>query len=263
MAAPDTGPCQNWPVAPECFNPPQGTSTALQDFALQVATEILWRRSGRRYGLCTVTLRPCKRDCLPAGPWLPMLGEVSPSWQWPFPALVAGAWMNIACGCRSGCSCTVVEEVRLPYPVAEIVTVTVDGSVLPSSAYRVDDWRMLVRLDGGSWPRCNDLTQPDTEAGTWSVEASYGEVVPSIGSLAVAELTTEVIKSCMELDCQLPAQVSQVARQGVSVDVVDAQVGNRLGLRWVDEFLQTVNPKRASPAAIYDIDGATPRRAGT
>lgn len=263
MSAPDTSPCQNWSPSEVCFHPPEGATEELQDFALQVATEILWRRSGRRYGLCAVTLRPCKRDCLPAGPWIPQLGSMSPSASWPFPALVGGVWINIACGCRTGCSCTRVEEVVLPYPVAQVDEVLIDGMALDPLAYRVDEWSRLVRVDGGTWPRCNDLSKNATEVGTWSVTASYGEVVPSSGSLAVGELATEIMKSCLNLDCKIPAAATSISRQGVNIDLLDASFGKNIGLRWSDLFIATVNPSRSQPATIIDIDGQAPVRTNT
>lgn len=233
----------------------------MEAYALQVATEILWERSGRQFGLCTFKLRPCKEDCLPPGPLIPQTNMTG--WQWPFPAKISGGWVNIACSCRGDCSCTRIHQVRLPYPIADIVEVKVDGAVLPADSYRVDDYRHLVRLDGEPWPRCNDLTLADTEVGTWSVDASYGTVVPSSGSLAVGELATEIMRACLDLDCRLNPQVTQVTRQGTQSQVLNQAFGKNLGLRFSDMFISTVNPGRSRLAAVYDIDGASPRRVGT
>ena len=142
----------------------------------------------------------------------------------PAPALVGGKWFNIACGaCSSGCSCSSVSEVVLPYPVASIEAVRVDGVVLDPSAYRVDDWRLLVRLDGGEWPRCNDLNLADTEEGTWSVTAQYGTEVPRLGQLAAGQLATQIAKACAGVSgCLLPSTtVRQVQRQGVTKTFFD------------------------------------------
>jgi len=269
MTALDTGPCERWPVL--CADYPVEATPEQIEEAEWVATEYLWMRSKQQYGLCSVTLRPCRKECFPAWPWIPSSGwyDVSGlSWPFPAPALVGGQWFNIACGsCSSGCSCTSISEVQLPYPVANVTEVKVDGAVLPPSAYRVDDWRLLVRLDGQDWPRCNDLNLADTEADTWSVTAQYGTRVPHGGQLAAGQLATEIAKRCAGASgCLLPATtVQRVQRQGVTKVFFDdrAFAGGRTGLLYVDMFLSNVNPSNTGVATIFDIDGERARRVGT
>lgn len=269
MAALDTGPCEAWPTL--CTNYPADAPPEIIDEAEMIATEVLWSGTKQQYGLCTVTLRPCREECFPAWPWIPASGwyDVSGlSWPFPAPALVGGKWFNIACGqCSSGCSCSQVSEVKLPYPVANIVEVKVDGIVLPPSAYRVDDWRLLVRLDGEDWPRCNDLNREDTEPGTWSVTAQYGKAVPRLGQMAAGQLATEIVKRCTnQSDCLLPeSMVTQITRQGVTKTFFDADAfsAGRTGLYWADLFLNRMNPSNTGIATIFDIDGEHARRVGT
>lgn len=264
MAIPDTGPCKNWSPDPACYERPANVSDETEAFALQVATEVLWNRTGRQYGLCSFKLRPCRKDCLPPQPWIPEIG--GQVWRWPFPALIGGAWFNLSCSsCRDECSCTRLSSITLPYPVAQVTEVKIDGVVLNPDLYRVDEWRYLIRLGGPEWPLCNDLTLEDTQPGTWSVTADYGTMVPSLGSLAVAELATEIMKACAkDKGCQLSPRVQQVVRQGVTKTFVNAQFDEGLiGLYFCDLFIETVNPSRSAPAAIYDIDGSQPRRVGT
>ena len=263
-----TGPCEAWGL--ECAEFPAGTTPELEAFAAMAATEALWMRTKKQFGLCTVTLRPCREDCYPAWPWIPTNGWTNLSGAtYPFPALVGGAWINIACGsCSSGCSCSRVSEVRLPYPVNSIDSVKVDGVLLPSTAYRVDNFNLLVRLDGEDWPRCNDLNLEDTEMGTWSVTAKYGDDVPSLGKMAAGQLAVEIAKRCVNASgCLIPAgSVQEVTRQGVKKVFFDANAafkGGLIGLSWADLFIKTYNPTGSSPATIYDIDGPRPRRVGT
>jgi hypothetical protein len=265
-----TGPCEAWDL--ECATFPEGTSAALQATAAMIATEVLWNRTKRQFGLCTVTLRPCKQDCFPAWPWIPTNGWSNLSgatWPFPQPALVGGAWINIACGtCTSGCSCTSDSEVRLPDPVNSIVEVKVDGVVLSVTAYRVDNFNLLVRLDGEDWPRCNDLNLDDNQIGTWSVTARYGDDVPEIGKLASGQLAVEIAKRCMNASgCVLPSgTVQQVTRQGVTKVFFDSETafkGGMTGMYWPDLFIKTYNPSGTGIATIFDIDGPRPRRAGT
>lgn len=269
MTAPDTGPCEAWPTL--CTNYPDEATPAQIAEAETIATEVLWMRSKQQFGTCEMTLRPCRKECFPAWPWIPANGwfDVSGlSWPFPAPALVGGKWFNIACGqCSSGCSCSSVSEVKLPYPVASIVQVKVDGVILPSSAYRVDNWSLLVRLDGGEWPRCNDLNLDDDQVGTWSVTAAYGTQVPQLGQLAAGELASEIVRKCVGAKgCKLPdSTVQQVTRQGVTKIFFDAGAFDKghIGLYYPDLFLSTFNPKNTGIATVFDIDGEHARRVGT
>lgn len=267
MSALDSGPCQNWDPICEAW---PADAEAVTGAAVQAATEVLWNRTRRRFGLCEVALRPCRRDCFTSWPWVAPLWNDASSWGWPFPALIGGLWFNLGCGsCSSGnCSCAVLHEVVLPSPVANVTEVKVDGVVLDPSAYRVDDYRLLVRTDGEAWPRCNNLNLADTETGTWSVTAEYGEVVPTLGQLAVGELAAEIAKSCVGAgDCALPKKtVRQVTRQGVTKVFFDAESSfsnNRVGLYYCDLFLSTYNPGGGHVATIFNIDGPRARRVGT
>jgi hypothetical protein len=262
------GPCQPWDLL--CADFPEGTTPELQATAAEIATEILWNRTKRQFGTCSVTLRPCRKECFPAWPWIPSNGWNDLSGMtYPFPALVGGNWINIACGtCTSGCSCSRVSEVRLPYPVAEVTEVKVDGVVLAPTAYRVDNFNLLVRLDGEEWPRCNDLNLDDTEVGTWSVTAAYGQAVPELGKLAAGQLATEIAKRCVNASgCLIPAgSVQEVTRQGVKKVFFDANQafkGGMIGMFYPDLFVKTYNPTNSSLATIFDIDGPKHRRVGT
>lgn len=263
------GPCQPWEL--ECAVFPEGTTPAIEAMAAMAATEALWSRTKQQFGTCSVELRPCRKDCLPAWPLVPtgynnLTGGV---WPWPQPALVGGNWINIACGsCFNDCSCSHVSEVRLPYPVATIVEVKVDGVVLPSASYRVDNFNLLVRLDGEDWPRCNDLNLDDDQPGTWSVTAAYGKAVPQLGKLAAGQLAVEIAKRCVNASgCVLPSgTVQEVTRQGVKKVFFDSDqaFGNgMLGLYWADMFIKTFNPSGTGLANIFDIDGPRQRRTGT
>lgn len=117
--------------------------TARIERMLHVATEIIWRLSGKQFGACPVTVRPCRQSCADRpsyGYWSGML------WT---PVLDEGTWFNLKCdtcfGNASGCACSELCEVDLPGPVAEILDVKLDGEVLPSWMYRVDNHRKLVR----------------------------------------------------------------------------------------------------------------------
>ncbi|MGV2384967.1 MAG UNVERIFIED_CONTAM: hypothetical protein LOD86_06825, partial [Thermobifida fusca] len=213
---------------------------AVTGLAVASATETLWALSGRRFGLCEVTLRPCRRDCYDGR----FYDDFGPPWtgarSYPQPALIGGQWFNLTCGSCSDCACGTVSEALLPAPVHSIVEVKVDGTPLVTGAYRVDNNRLLVRTDGGRWPRCNDLTRADSEAGTWSVTARFGEVPPEGAALAMGELACEIAKAADGQDCRLPAGVQQLVRQGVTIsypDVGELFAKGRTGLYLVDMFV--------------------------
>lgn len=261
----DFGPCTVWPITWTCdldtLNP------AVTGVAVSTATEVLWALSGRRFGLCTVTLRPCRRECDTGG----FYDDFGPAWTggyWPRPALIGGLWFNLACGeCSGGCSCGVVSEFVLPAPVHEITQILIDGAVLSADSYRLDNNRLVVRTDGGRWPACNDLALDDTEEGTWSVTATYGEVIPDGAQLAMGELACEIAKAADGGDCRLPPGVQQLVRQGVTIsypDVGELFRQGRTGLYLVDMFLATWNPSRLrARSRVYRVDQPTVRRPGT
>lgn len=230
---------------------------------------MLWSLSGRRFGTCEVTSRPCRRDCASTFPGIGHWWEVSSQWLYPQPALIGGSWFNVVCGgCRGSCSCSAVSEVVLPALVAEIVEIVVDGEVMPTGSYRVDDRRLLVRQDGGQWPTCQDLSVPASGTGAWTVTARYGEAVPMMGQFAVGELACELLKACdanLAGDCRLPPNLQSLAREGVTIQFTEdvqsrIRTDGRIGLWSVDIFLLSQNPKGLQTRAqVYSPDIPRPR----
>lgn len=251
-------PCEPWPALWTGCSLPTGAAS-VTGVALDMASEVLWVMSGRRFSRCPTTLRPCREGCNDG-----MFYDTTDWWNWgggyPRPRFFQGVWTNIACGqCLDGCSCTVVSKVRLPMPVSAILNVTIDGATLDPSAYQLYDYRDLIRQDGGQWPFCNDLSKPNGQPGTWSITVEVGEPVPMMGQWAVAELATEFAKALLcDNSCQLPAPVQQIARQGVSMTFLDPNevyANGRLGLRFVDIFLSTFNPDGLrAPARVWSVD---------
>ena len=265
------GPCAPWPARFGCDI--TTASPAATGTAVQVATELLWALSGRQFlgdptdPTCQVTLRPCRRDC-----WdQPIAGAgVWPGgWSYPQPALVGGQWLNLVCGgCPGTCSCSALSEVLLPAPVHHVVEVRLDGTPLASGAWRVDDARKLVRVDGGAWPWCQDLAAGDTQPGTFAVTLVIGRELPAVAALAVGEVACEVLRALDGEDCRLPRNVTNLARQGVTIALQDPAAladQGRLGLPWADRFLAAYNPHGLTRRArVYDVDRiATPRRVDT
>lgn len=238
-------PCEPWPATLCCSGLPEDVSDVVLDQALRVSTEILWGLSGRRFGTCEVTMRPCRKECS-LGLDVPWWGDylALPAQWW--------AWQPRCSSCQRTCGCSRLEEIRLPLgPVVSVGSVIINGEVLPASgasrAYRVDDFRTLVRLDGGTWPWCQDLLADITEPNTFQVTWTYGRPVPAAGLLAVSILACEVAKACLDLPCELPDRLQHLVRQGLSMAFLDPQdflEQGRTGLYLPDLFLRTYNPHK-------------------
>ena len=277
MPCPGTGPCSVWPLDLGCCLTPSGTMPdpclldgqpvpeTIIDSAKLAASQLLWAMTGRQFGCCTVSIRPCRKSCEEAC-CIPGLTD-SGYYPWMPVHQADGTWTNVTCDCRDQCSCTSLSEVNLPDPVCYIDEVRIDGIIIDSDTYKVDEFRKLVRLGALTWPTCNDLTKADTEEGTWSITVTYGRPVPELVLLGANEMACEIIKSCTGKACRLPQRISSVTRQGISVSFLD-DMGfldkGLTGLYFVDLAASTYNPKRlARRPAIYSPDSANQWRVTT
>jgi hypothetical protein len=141
--------------------------------------------------------------------------------------------------------------VRLPHDeVTEILSVTVNGTALDPSLYRLARGNWLERTDGLAWGQWFDQTV---------VSYSYGRPPPESGVQAVIVLANEIGKAeCGDKDCRLPKRVTSITRQGVSIAVIDSmdffKIG-KTGLADVDMWLTSVNPKaRRRRAQVWSPD---------
>lgn len=256
-----TAPC-DWPADTSCCPAWDGLTAEQQQLALDVATEILWRATGRRFGLCEISVRPCRQPCAGAVPAWPTSTPPGGAFR---PVLDGGTWLNIACGqCGDDCHCGRLCEVALPGPVDQVVEVRLDGVVLDPSEYLVTDHRMLVRTGGECWPDCQDLTLPPDEPGTWQVTYLQGIPVPPGGRLAAGVLACELGKACANVSgCRLPRRVQSIVREGVRVDFLDSMdflADGMTGLYEADVWIRSVNPRGLAQAArVYSPDRRPPR----
>lgn len=229
-------PCAPWPVDEACsFGIPADPMgrTDIQVYAMDVATEWLWKLTANVYGTCPVTVRPCGRKCRGFDYFPIQTGQ--------------GTWINVACDCfESSCDCCYVCEIVLEGPVASVTEVLIDGDVVDPDTYRIDDGYKLVRTGGEEcWPQCQDLSLPTTEVGTFAITYERGLAVPPGGKRAVAALAAEIIKSCEAGPCRLPSRVQQIVRQGVTMDLIndpDFLTSGLTGLTEVDAWVNLVNP---------------------
>lgn len=147
--------------------------------AIQFASAILFRLSGRQFpGACTQTLWPCQGDsCSGYGdiswgrfaasdwhyqssPGGPSAYGIGPSVPW---KSSDGSWSNCwSCGdsignniCSGSCH---LPWLTLPGPILSVEEIVISGDVLDPFAYVIENRMRVGRIDGGSWPCSNDLT---------------------------------------------------------------------------------------------------------
>lgn len=244
-------------VDPECCSEWDQLSASARERAIRFATQVIWALSGRQFQICTACVRPCKTFCLCCGPeWKP------PGW-WgymggsPYAGIFGGGGM-CGCMCSGGC-CKASCAVRLdPAPVANIIAVKIDGQIVPADTYQVIDGNLLVRsADAGCWPKCNDLSLPDTAQGTWSVYYSHGTKQDLVALDMAAILACEAAKLCSGQKCRLSGRITQVNRDGVSItlDPTKFLKAGITSIPEIDQWLYSVNPYGlAAPSTVWSPD---------
>lgn len=242
----------------------------LLDQAITLASNLLFRWSGRRFpGVCTRVVRPCYASNCGCGAggyglsgwsfwaWDSALG----GWQSAWPVAV-GSFFPFCGPCAKKCE---LPSVTLPAPVVSIDEVVIDGVVLDPSAYQVENYRKIVRVDGEGWPCSNDRTLNSAEGGdpgTWQITYSYGRSAGVDGELVCARYACELAKAfCNGEGCQLPDKVQRLVREGVTFDELSNLIYQEKGLtgiREVDDWVASVNPQGLQRRATISRLGETP-----
>lgn len=267
LAASLEEPCA-WPINTNCCEGWDTFDPQLQEDATAWATQILWGLTGRRFGACTITARPCGSTCNFGGGYMTwpvyLSGNAGATGSFWIPFIDGGGtWRN--CVCVGACSCRARCEVWLPGPVATVSEVVLNGVTVPPTAYRIDNGNILVRQDGECWPTCQDFNlsaaAPDTE-NTFVVTYQRGNPVPMSGQIAAGMLACDFVKSCTT-GCKLPGNLASLTRQGVEVTVADTTEdlnAGLTGLPYVDQWIRSVNPHRlASRSRVITPDINLPR----
>jgi len=220
-------------------------SPAVREAATALATTVMWAATGRRYGLCELTVLPCNPppveplyQTFPVGSFSPFgLGDQPLT----APILDSGTWRNVSCGGR--CTCQARCEVPLDGPVHDVVEVLIDGEAVSPTAYEIHDLYLLVRKDGECWPTCQTFGE---EVPGFEVTYHRGDPVPAPISFATGLLTCEYAKACAGKACGLPSRMTRLTRQGVEIQVADVPKDGkgrvRTGMRLVDDAIDADNP---------------------
>lgn len=226
---------------PLCCDSWATVDPAVQAQAILWASSVMYARTGRQFGLCEVTVRPCmKRACDTAGSWA-WWGWSGSLWT---PYIWQGTWYN--CFCGGECCCEPRCQVELAGPVNSIVEVTIDGLVIDPTTYRVDDYRWLVRQGDLCWPECPNMDNPSGGAGVWEVTYLRGREVPADILAATAILACEYAKFCAgDSSCRLSSRVTAMIRQDVSMQFVAPDTLLSMGFTGigpVDDVIVSYNP---------------------
>lgn len=235
-----------------------GISPTMAALVERMATAYLWNWTGRQFGTCPITIRPCKDSCLDS--WTTYRGRGGANAYLPWteggyggplaPGLINGQWYNFGCGgnCDTDpCSCTYVPTITLAGPVESVSEVRINGVVLATTSYRLDNHSYLVRTDGSDWPVCQDMNgNPLTDDDTFSVTYNIGVTVPAGGQVAAGVLACQMGKAaCGDKGCQLPQRLQSLTRQGVTMTVLDSYgqlyMHGTTGLWIVDSWVASIN----------------------
>jgi hypothetical protein len=212
--------------------------------ATEIATEIIWALSGRRFGLCEVTVRP--QPPAPVNPGLALTAfahsRIGAS-NAPPPVLCPGAMPP--------------RYITLDGPVNAVTEVRIDGAVVPAGDYQLSRNR-LYRNGTEPWPSAQDMNAPPGDPGTWTVTYLKGLAVPKGGLVSAALLACELFKVLTGKPCQLPSRLTDITREGLSMTVMDPADfldNGRTGITTIDLWLAAVNPNGlASPPTLWSPD---------
>lgn len=254
--SPGTGAVQPWATVADVCAPcdDYDFDEVVLENALQFASEVLYNFTGKRWpGEQSDTIRPC--------------GIRSSD----------GGW----CGCNRprSCGCQRLSEIKLPgHPVTGIDYVKIDGTIIDPSLYRLDDHRYLVWLGSDdeerqAWPCCQRIDLADTEEETFTVAYTWGTGPDQGGVMAAAALGCQLaLAFCGASDaatkCRLPKRITSIARQGVTIAVLDpltlfkeGQTGLAEVDMWIASKAMGAKTRRASVKRIGG--GRAVRRTGT
>lgn len=236
-----------WPVINVCDYAELGVSAQQAADCEQAAGEWLWQATAARFGLRAAVWRPVTTPLAPTGaPVVPLL------------AGTAAGYLPGALLCGPLRDPTVL---LMPPPVAAVTAVTVDGTAVSPSGYRLEG-DTLRRVDGGVWPTSQNPTAADGTAGTWSVTYTRGREVPIGGRRAAGLLACELAKRLTGAkDCKLPVNATTVSKNGTTITLDRNALQGLTNISEVDQWIRLVNPKglQRRPAVFSPDTTAVPR----
>lgn len=253
----NVGPCSSWITGDDVVAWCPTSNAAIADDMAAAASDLMFAMTARQFrGVCSDTIRPTRLGC---NCWLGVSSGLPIAWGF-WGAMLVG-WGGYDWPLPIGCG--YMSQYQLAYPVSQVLQVKVGGAVVDPTRYRVDEQKMLVRLndpDGSNpgWPLCQNMLLDDTNAGTWSVMYTYGVAPPQLAVDAAKQLACQLSASGSQQACELPTGATKITRQGVQIDrglLADWLSGGSTGLALVDAAIQAYNPSRlAIQTGVYSPD---------
>jgi hypothetical protein len=223
--------------------------------ACQVASNLLWTMSGRKYhGTTTVTERYFTA--------IDAFRYQGSSAKQFFPHMIGGSVFNLPAedwndSAYQSDGSSSLSRIRLrgkPVQEVHLVRSGYDGSIIPADAYYLAEHSTLIANKGTPWT-----------PGNLEITYTFGQQPPTAGRHAARVFAIELIKAWEGDDCALPDRVTSVSRQGVSYTILDNQdflENFRTGIYVIDLFLKTANPAKAlAPTKVFSPDIPRARRA--
>lgn len=254
MTAPSSGTCAPWVTLAQVKARP-GVADVGDDIlttATVDASNLLFKLTQQKFaGVCNFYVRPTARPR---------------AWEERAWALSTGYGYSNTWGLCNGhqlswsAQCWEPPEIDLGfYPLVSITEVKIDGVVIPSAEYRIDNNKILTRVlidavtpptQRFGWPTCQRLDLPDTETSTFSVAGTQGMPPPSEGVSAAAALAAELGIHRSGGVSRLPTRLQSISRQGiVMAAVLDSMTfldKGLTGIYEVDVFIRAHNPEGKS-----------------
>lgn len=245
---PDT---TNW--GPRNWDNATSDELALKELAEAFAWRSLDILTAGALAFCPVSVRPARASCRTPyylTPWDGATGLLHPYIG------LDGQWYNDS-GHSDFCQCD-AKSIPLPGPIAEILSITIDGETLSPESYRVDSGYLLVRLDGGTWPLTQDMSALSGDLGSFVVTYYQGSAPDNLVEYAAGVLAREFLVSIEKgaSKCRLPSKVTAVTRQGVTYDLELTMFDNgSTGINEVDMVISTYNPyKLKTQSRFVSVD---------
>lgn len=225
-----------WPFDSEAV--PEDWETipaAFKTRGIALASSLMERFTGGRVRVCPITVEvsprfQCEHEARDFGHGFERPYRVT---NW------GGRWGN-SCGCTiEPCS------VRLPAPIGRIDEVKVAGLVIDESLYQV------IGDDTLRWTGTGDC--PFTER----VQVTYvnGYDPGPDGSYAMTVLAYEFGRAMAGERCRLPAGVTSVVRQGISMTIVPGSFPDgKTGITEVDAYVSLWNPRNIDQPVVWSPD---------
>lgn len=207
----------------------------IREAAVELAFMALQSLTAYAYPACPIVLRPCGWDICP------------PSSSQTFLDFCGCAGSR----CQGGHSFLPWGDAR----VSKVVSVKIDGVTLDPALYfkRRDG---LVRTDREPWPIFQDMTQPDSEPGTFSITYVHGTPMssPIAGEVAYGALVVEYLKFCSGEACRISPKATSVRKGNAEFNTSDGMFPNGYtNIPAVDTFIRWLNPHKI--AVEFGVSG--------